>query len=70
MDIGGPGPRSVRSNAVQFLDLLYRLVFAQQQDGNCLVAALVNGVDCLLGREAAEHAKEYVEEEKPSVHEH
>ena len=57
---GGPGERTVRTDAPKHFDEIGGPVFMRSLDGKCMTAALTNAVDVVKGRQAAEKAKEYL----------
>ena len=50
LSVEGPGARDDIDRAERYLNKDQRPVFVQEEDGNCLGAAIVNALDIVRGR--------------------
>lgn len=67
VDIGGPGYRGKIIKERQFQERSCGPLLMLANNGNCAIAALVNGIDALIGRDKAKEAMERWMEECPRL---
>lgn len=67
LSVGGPGSREGIPNVSQYYAREAGVVFEQQQDDNCMSAAIVNALDIVRGRSVAEAVQAFIEEDAPHL---
>ena len=65
LSVGGPGARGDIDEVERYLVKDQGTVYVQEEDGNCLGAAIVNGLDIVRGRTVADSTRDYFEQEIP-----
>ena len=63
--VGGPGARAVSTRLTKYYSKESGPIFMRASEGECAVAAVVNAVDILMGRDVEIEAKKYLMEKCP-----
>ena len=65
LSVGGPGAQGDIDGVEKYLIKDQGTVFVQEEDGNCLGAAIFNALDIVRGRDVATSMREYFEKANP-----